>query len=221
MKILLTQSEGKLLGLEPKLEELGLKVVHQALIATALVLGNHSYNEAKKIQNYPWLFFSSSKAIEFWHYLKMPFNSRLAVVGKSTAKALLKYKKPEIIAQTANAKGLLDSFLQHPDKQAPVGIIKGNLSLNILEQGLKANNIEYRSLTAYLTAKRKITCKSADIVLLASPSAVDALPPKLSQAKLISIGSTTAQAIANKGWQSYMAKEPSVNSIIKTIEGLL
>ncbi len=222
MKVLLTHSEGKLLGLEPKLQELGLEVSHQPLIDTALVLGKQICGQAEKIKNYPWLFFSSSKAVEFWHHIKMPFESRIAVVGKTTAKAVIKYsKEPEIIAQPANAQGLLSKFLSHPDKKGPVGIIKGNLSLDILEQGLKANNIAYKSIIGYITKVKKISCKSADIVVLASPSAANALATQLAKAKLVAIGPSTAQAISEKGRQCQVAAGPDVNSIIKSIKGLL
>ena len=221
MKVLLTHSEGKLLGLEPKLRKLNLTAIHQAALKINFINNAQTQSKAQKLLELPWLFFTSQYAIEAWHSLDLSFKNKVAVVGKKSANTLANYsKKADIIAKPQNAKGLLAEFLKNKAKDCPVGLVKGNLSLKLLEQGLAKNNCRSESLIIYQSQIQKID-QSAEIVVLASPSAVNALAAKLSKAKLVAIGPSTAQAVANRGWQCYVAASPSVNSIVKTIEGLL
>lgn len=223
MKVLLTHSEGKLLGLEPALNKLKLNIVHQPLIKISFIKSPQTLTKAQEFLNLPWLFFTSQYAIEAWHNLGLPFNTKIALVGQKSAKALAKYsKKAQIIANPQNANGLLKDFFEHKGRTCPVGLVKGNLSLDILETGLNKNHCENKSLIVYQTKLQKITASSnIDIVVLASPSAVKALPKELSKAQLIAIGPSTAQTIQARNWHCLVANKPDINSISKTIEGIL
>ena len=221
MKVLLTHSRGKLEGLEPTLRKLNFNVIHHPAIKVDFINSPQTLAKAKELLKLPWLFFSSRNAIEAWHVFGLPFKNKIAVVGKASAKALAQYQKSaDLIAEPQNAKGLLSKFLKSKNKACPVGVLKGNKSLQILENGLAENNCEPQSLVIYQTETLTIN-ETADIVVLASPSAVAALPDKLAQAKLLAIGPSTAKAIREKGWSCQTATSPNTKSIVNTLERMI
>jgi len=60
-----------------------------------------------------------------------------------------------------------------------------------------------------------------DAVLLASPSAVDALPAALAQrAALVALGPTTATAVQERGYDCRVAAEPSVAGALSALVAL-
>ena len=91
--------------------------------------------------------------------------------------------------------------------------------------GIAANRIAAAGVTAAgvtaSDAASDAATRGAELVVLASPSAVDALPGEVAgRATLIAIGPTTAAALQRRGVACRQARAPSVGGVLDAIEAV-
>jgi uroporphyrinogen-III synthase len=223
MKIALTQSAGRLEGLEQALLAQGFEVIRAPLIQTEVLTSARTRALAQSLLACPWLLFTSPTAATAWQALGLPFKqSSIGVVGQKTARAVQAFGgNVKLLAEPQTALGLADVFLQHPEAAAPVGLPRSDRALPTLENELEKNGFTTRPAVIYKTTARNWQGYEADVVLLSSPSAVEALPPKLAKsAKLIALGPSTGATIKDYGWSFVQAKSPDISSIIDAIVAL-
>lgn len=221
LRVALTQSEGKLAGLEEGLLERGFEVFRAPLIETKPMLKRHVKERAHALLRCPWLLFTSSSAVEAWAALTLPFDRTLiGAVGRKTAATIEKRGGTvHLSAQAQTSEGLAKAFLQCPDAAGPIGLPRGNRALPTLKDALELNGFGTRSLVIYETVAQPWNAQDVDVVVLSSPSAVEVLPKAVGErAKLIALGPSTGAELSAYGWQFEQAKRPDANAIIETLE---
>ncbi len=226
MRIALTQSQGRLEGLEQALRERGHEVLRSPLIKTETLLSDNVRQRAYELLACPWLLFTSPAGVEAWQDLELPLQgvtAKIGTVGAKTAKTLKNFgARVSLVAKTANAAGLAQSFLENPQAKGPVGLLRGDRALPTLQDELEKNSIETRPLVIYRTVMLDWPVEDIDIILLSSPSAVEALPPEVGMnSKLVTLGPSTAAAAAEYGWRSVQAEAPDAPAVLRAIERLV
>lgn len=222
MKVALTQSEGRLAGLAEALTEGGHEVVRHPLIRTEPILNEEVRGRAEDLLGCSWLLFTSPNAVEAWHALGLPLENvdpKVGVVGEKTAQAIRQFgAEVALIGEPQNAEGLAATFLRR-EVEGPVGLPRGNRSLKTLQERLEAHGVETLPVTVYQTLTCDWRAGEVDAVVLASPSAAEALPEEVGKhAKLISIGPSTSQAVERRGWHCRQAETPGAEDILKVFE---
>lgn len=225
--VALTQSQGRLEGLGKMLSKQGFSVVSNPLIEIKPLLNNKTLIHAQKLLACQWLFFSSSATVEAWQSLALPFCSisnnkrfpRLATVGNKTAQRIENLGgKVEIVGNPQSALGLAKSFIKRYPKASSVALPKGDLGLNTLQEVLESHGIVTKSLVIYRTLTKTWQIGEVDVVVLASPSAVEALPKHIAaKAILITLGKTTYQKVIERGWLGYCAKQPTSEAVLELL----
>ncbi len=227
MRVALTQSLGRLEHLKKLLEKNGFTVVHNPLIETQPLLTKEVRKQAKELLNYQWLLFSSSAAVESWQALGLPFCStkeilkcpKLGAVGNKTAQKIEGFGgKVEIIGKPQNAAGLTKVFLKSYPNAISVALPKGNKGLDILQKTLEVRGIVTKSLVIYNTLQKTWQVGEVDVVILASPSAVEALPKHIGDKTiLVALGKTTYQKLVERGWKGMCAREPTSEAVLQVL----
>lgn len=219
MRIVLTQSEGRLAGLQERLEALGLEVSHHPLIQTQTLPA-----DLKPLSDCRWWLFSSVAAVRAVLELGADLRGRcLGAVGRATQQALEEAGgRVALVAPEETAEGLAEAFLA----QRPfgfVGLPQGNRARPVLAQRLREAGYAVRSVAVYQTQTLSWpdTLPTPDLVLLASPSAVEALPGRVGrQARLLALGPTTAAALAERGFAYTLVPRPSAEAVVQTVQQL-
>lgn len=219
MKVLLTHSEGRLEGLAAALGAHGFEVSHEPLIETTFLPAHEVEDAAKKLLELDWLLFSSRTAVRAWANLGLTLNTcKVGVVGQKTALEVTRSGGTvSLTAEPANAAGLLQSFLAHVSSPASVGLPCGERALPTLSMGLAHAGFTVVKVVLYRTATRSVTYTDADLIVLASPSAVAALPEASGHARLVALGSSTYQAVTERGWHAVAAPTPDVTGVVQAV----
>ncbi len=242
MRIVLTHAAGRFEGLDTGLRRRGHTVVHAPLIATRPRIDAEARVAAEALLALPWLLFTSRSAVEAWSALGVGWHApseadgtapRVGAVGRKTASALRAAGvEPALVAERAShAAGLADAFAQHPEAASPVGLPQGDRALPTLRRGLERAGFETRPLVLYETVTQPWTgdapgdaaaddsAGAAELVVLASPSAADALPDEVARrAALVAIGPTTAAALERRGLAPRQARAPNVGGVLEAVE---
>lgn len=219
MRIVLTQSEGRLAGLQERLEALGLEVLHHPLIQTQTLPA-----DLRPLSDCRWWLFSSVAAVRAVLELGGDLRGHcLGAVGRATQQALEEAGgRVALIAPEESAESLAEAFLA----QRPfgfVGLPQGNRARPVLAQRLREAGYVVRSVVVYQTQTLSWldTLPTPDLVLLASPSAVQALPERVGrQAHLLALGPTTAAALAERGFAYTLVPRPSAEAVVQTVQRL-
>jgi len=239
MRIFLTHSPGRLEGLVEGLERRGHQVTHHPLVVTRPRAGEDVRSEAQALLTLPWLLFTSRSAVEAWTALGVGWAApdagglatRVGAVGRKTASALRRAGvEPSLIAERASrAAGLADAFLEHPEATGPVGLPQGDRALPTLRKTLERAGFETRPLVLYETVTQPWPHKAEgsdqqgapELVVLASPSAAQALPAEAAAAAaLVAIGPTTAAALEERGLACRTAETPGVGGVLAEVEAV-
>lgn len=150
--------------------------------------------------------------------------ARIGALGPGTAAELVRAgAAADAIGRPATAAGLARAVLTHPSAPRPgdtVGVVQGDRARPTLVAALRAAGVEARVATLYASCTTAWDLSAAvDAVVLASPSAVAALPARVgARAQLVAIGPTTAAAVADRGWDAIMAAAPTEAAVIKALE---
>lgn len=225
MRVALTQSEGRLVGLAEALVAKGYQVVRNPLIRVEPILSDTARVQAAALLTCPWLLFTSSAAVLAWRALSLPLQgtrAHLGAVGARTAQLIADAAgKVALIAKPATAEGLAQAFLESPLAASPVGLPRGDRALPTLPTRLEKRGFATRQAVVYRTRLLPWRAGNVQAVILASPSAVEALPDQVgAKAALIAVGPTTAEAIHKRGWRCMQAIQPDIAAILTTLETL-
>lgn len=229
MKVLLTHSEGRLEGLADALGAHGLTVTHHPLIETVFLPDEQVRADAEALLGAAWLLFTSRTAVRAWAALGLPLEGatsgttfQLGAVGRRTADDLRDLGGwVALEAQPPNAEGLLRTFLSHVAPPARVGLPCGEQALGTLETGLTRAGFTVSKAVLYRTVTCPLPETDADVIVLASPSAVAALPHPLSNARLVALGPSTARAVQERGLHAVESRTPDLASIVEAVQAAL
>jgi uroporphyrinogen-III synthase len=226
LRVALTQSRGRLESLQAMLEQRGYEVIRQPLIETQPLLDDKIRLEAQKLLECAWILFTSRTSVEVWQHFGFNFSNGLqplvipnvGAVGKKTAEQLREIGVTvSLIADSQNADNFAEMFLNHPKASSPVGLPQGDKALDTLQKKLEQHGFEVRPVVIYKTVLCSQTFQNVDVIVLASPSAVEAVIEK-GDAQLVAIGETTLKAVEARGWQAVQVASPDVASILQAVE---
>lgn len=219
--MLLTHSEGRLEGLSEALTAHGFAVTHHPLIQTVLLPQERVRTEAEALLEAAWLLFTSRTAVRAWGALALPLGGatpKLGAVGRRTADDLRQLGgRVALEAEPANAEGLLKTFLAHVSPPAKVGLPCGEQALATLKTGLSRAGFLVKEVILYHTLTCPMTETDADLVVLASPSAVAALPSSPGDAHLVALGPSTARAVRERGLSAVESRAPTLESVVEAV----
>ncbi|GIW24137.1 uroporphyrinogen-III synthase [Meiothermus sp.] len=218
MTVALTQSEGRLEGLQEALEAEGLEVWRVPLIETHTLQA-----DLRPLLDCRWWLFTSVAAVRALQELGVrPEGQALGAVGAATQRALEAAFGPvELVAPQETSESLAEAFLARRPFGF-VGLPQGNLARPVLSRRLQEAGYTVRSVVVYETRPKPWppALPAPDLVLLASPSAVWALPASVGQqAHCLALGPTTAQALEERGFPHTIAR-PDPEAILAAILNL-
>jgi uroporphyrinogen-III synthase len=226
VRVALTQSRGRLERLQDMLEQRGFEVIRQPLIETQPLLDEKTRLEAQKLLEGAWILFTSRTSVEVWQHFGFDFSNGLqplvipnvGAVGKKTAEQLRESGATvSLIADSQNADNFAEMFLNHPKASSPVGLPQGDKALATLQIKLEQHGFEVHGVVIYKTVSCPQNFQNADVIVLASPSAVEAVTD-IGTAQVVAIGETTLKAVEARGWQAARAASPDGFSIVQVIE---
>ena len=224
MRIALTHADGRLERLAPALRARGHDVVLAPLIATRPLLDDATRRAAEALLALPWRCYPSRSSVAAWAALGLPFDdgARLAAVGAGTAAAIVAHGgaaplTPSPLASTAI--GLAATVLAAGAAGHGVGLVQGRRARPELAEHLRRGGAEPHRAVVYDVATLPWReTRPIDAVVLASPSAVAALPQVVAErAQLIALGPTTAAAIRERGWRCARADVPSAEGVLAAL----
>ncbi|HEX7005450.1 MAG TPA: uroporphyrinogen-III synthase [Trueperaceae bacterium] len=223
-RVALTHSAGRLDDLAALLEERGFEVVRSPLVETVPRTDERTAAAAATLMSLPWLLITSRSTVEAIEELGgFAEGPLIGAVGPATAAALQEVgAMVTFVATPNNARGLAHAFLAHPLARGPVGLPRGNRALETLEQELGEAGFATRPLVVYDTRPQPWRGDGADALVLASPSAVEALPTEVgSRSRLVTLGETTSAAVRSRGWRCEEAQEPTAQATLAALERVL
>ena len=223
-RVALTHSPGRLDDLVRLLQERGFEVVRQPLIETVPRTDPRTRAAAAGLMRLPWLLLTSRSTVEAIVELGgFADGPLLGAVGPATARAIeAAGGQVALVANPHNAIGLANAFLAHPQAAGPVGLPRGNRALETLERELGEAGYATRPLVLYDTRQLQWQGEPADALVLASPSAVEALPAEVAaRARLVTLGGTTSAAVRGRGWSCEEASEATPEATVAAIERVL
>ena len=215
MRVALCHSKGRFEGLREELERAGHEIVLNPLVKTTSIQSKAVRQASKELLECQWLFFSSRSAVEAWAELGLPFKQQIATVGQKTADAVIKNGgKVRLVGKPASAEGLVKQFLISHRKAKSVALPQGEKALDIIPKALENFDIPCKPLVIYRNELLTWHSGEVDLIVLTSPSAVEALPISVAiPATLLAIGPTTGDAIEAKGLSFYLSKSPDIVDI--------
>lgn len=220
MRITLTHLPGRLEGLREALEALGHTVTHAPLIATTFVPDA----DLGALEGCLWWIFTSRTAIEALSALNA-FGcapEQIAVVGQASARALrdIAGLEPAFVSRVETGVELAQQLLE-VGAGGPFGWPRGERALLGLKRTFEAAGQTVRDVVVYRSHERAFANLSADLVVLASPSAARAVPLETAlHAQLIALGASTAEVVTMRGLRVQTCAEPSVRGVLEVIEAL-
>jgi uroporphyrinogen-III synthase len=224
VRVALTHARGRLEGLDAALEALGHVVVRAPLIATVPLTDATATASARAVAPLGWRLHASRSAVEAWDAFALPQGAgvRLAALGPGTRRALEERGARDVLmGEPPTAVGLAAAVAAAADVRSPIGIVQGRRARPALAEALRAAGFDVRVATVYDTLARPWPAGTpVDAVVLASPSAVEALPDEVgASALLVAIGRTTRDAVRARGWGAVVADAPTVRAVADAVQG--
>lgn len=221
MTVALTQSEGRLEGLRAQLRQRGLEVWRIPLVRTQ----THPGADLSALLDCPWWLFSSTAAVRAVLELGGSVEGRrLGAVGEATREALKQAGgRVELLGPETNAAALAEAFIALGEDGC-VGLPQGNQALPTLARRLSNAGYQVYRVVVYDTFPLPWPqgLGAPHLTLLASPSAVDALPEAVGvNTHCLALGPTTAQRLRERGWPHTTLPDPGEEAVIAAIERIL
>ena len=200
--------------------------MHHPLVTTKLLPQGAVRPSAEALLASDWLLFTSRSAVQAWAALGLPLvlgphvrGPKLGAVGARTAADLTELGgHVALSAQPENARGLLETFVARVAPPARVGLPCGEGALPTLPDGLTGAGFSVTQAHLYRTVTQHFPNVAADLIVLASPSAVAALPEALEPGtQLVALGPSTCQAIRNRGWRATQAAAPTLRGVAEAV----
>jgi uroporphyrinogen-III synthase len=224
-RIVLTRPNRGTLG--DRLSALG-AAVHDVPLIAIREPSDHGAALAKaldRLDDYDWLVVTSANGAERVGAATRRSPVRLAAVGSATAATLseLAGRPVDLVPSVQRASGLLEVFPREP---ASILVAQGNLASAELADGLRGFGCDVTVVEAYATVPLRPsrseldTLRSADVVVLASGSALDAwLTADVGPiAAIVTIGPTTAAAVEHRGLRvAAVAASPSDDDVVAAV----
>lgn len=215
-------------ALADRLASLGAEVVHIPLIAIGEASdGGAALAEAlAHIDEFDWLVVTSANGAGRAGAAARGSAIRLAAVGATTATILAERagRSIDLVPNVPRSAGLLAEFPAGPSR---VLLAQGNLAGDDLAEGLRGLGCDVTAVEAYSTVLRRLNeaelaqLSAADVVVLASGSAVDAWQ-QADQSPItgavVTIGPKTAAVAASRGVRvAAVAATPSDDDVITAV----
>lgn len=162
--------------------------------------------------------------------------AKVAAVGPKTAEALAgRGIRADLTAKDTRAEGLLAALGDHAASLEGARVLHphGDLARPVLAEGLRARGAHVDSVVAYRAvppdehgrhALNEAFAKGVDAILLSSGATftnlVDALesPAQIAQARLVSIGPVTSEAIRSRGFEvAREARESTLEALVHAL----
>ncbi|ADD28161.1 uroporphyrinogen-III synthase [Meiothermus ruber] len=216
MRIALTQSEGRLEGLQERLEAMGLEVLRFPLVQTQTLPA-----DLAPLDDCRWWLFTSVAAVRAVLELRGSLPGRaLGAVGRATQQALEEAGgRVDLVAPEETAESLAEAFLALRPFGF-VGLPQGNRARPVLAQRLREAGYVVRSVVVYQTQTLPWPSDGPvpELVLLTSPTGVEALPEAVGRkVHLLALGPTTAAALSERGFPHTVVPRPSVEAVLETV----
>lgn len=125
-----------------------------------------------------------------------------------------------LLSSWQNADDLAELFINHPDAKGPIGLPQGDRALDTLQKKLEEHGFEVWPAVIYKTVLCPQSFQDVDVIVLASPSAVEALKD-IGKARLVVIGETTLKAVEARGWKAVQSPSLEVKDVLDMIEILV
>ena len=231
MKVVLTQSQGRLEALAERLAERGHDVRRLPLIALETRPAAELRRGVERLGRCPWLLFTSRQAVQAWADAGGSLTERSAgaerrigAVGPGTAASIRELGgQVSLVAAEASGRGLAAAFLACGGR-GPVALPLGERSSGDLRWALAAAGVEARTLVVY--GSRPLVWPEdlgpVDVIFVASPSALEALPLSVARgARLVALGPSTAAAVRARGLECLQASAPDPERVLAAIESAL
>ncbi|MFH1000835.1 MAG: uroporphyrinogen-III synthase [Bacteroidota bacterium] len=227
------QSDKPLIDL---LQKDGAKYISMPMIEPVLSILNPAEKAIlSNIEQFDWLIFTSGNGVRFFfEQLEkfqipkvFPDTLKTAVIGKSTAKELLRHGlQPAFVGKGKTSADLANEIQSQfgVGSQPKLLIAQGNLASPVLENKLsKVSRINriivYNTLTpknVSVESLQRIINNDYDLILLASPSALNNLcailaPLQAAELRLACIGPTTQKAVEKLGAISELVANESTS----------
>jgi uroporphyrinogen-III synthase len=221
--IALTQSLGRLDALEPALKARGFETLRVPLVRTVTLPVN-----LEPLDACAWWLISSVATVEALEKLGADFSAhRFGAVGRTSAETIRAAGgQVDLIAPEGDAASLAQQFLaqqlnlERADTSEPIGLPLGDRTLSVLNDELTRAGSATRTLCVYSSQSNPwpTGAPQPDLIVLASPTAVQALPQAVAtRARLIALGPTTAASIQARGWTCRVAREPSTQALLESM----
>ena len=189
-----------------------------------------------------WIVFASRHAVEAVtaRLPSPPQRVCIGAVGASTAEALREVGWPvTVLPATPTAAGLIEAMSPMVTRGARVLLPASSRALPTLAEGLNRLGAEVLAVEAYRTeaaaldipaCRALIERKAVQAVTFTSPSAVEELERALGRplfeqllehASAVTLGPTTARALAERGYPSILAEPPGLAGLARTTSRIL
>lgn len=153
---------------------------------------------------------------------------RLGAVGAKTAAALQRAGgEVSLVAESPSAEGLARSFLRRRDARGPVGLPQGDRARAELRAALQRSGLDVRPAVVYDTVTLPWRAAAVgptdveaavEVVVVASPSALEALPAAVAgRARLVALGPTTQRAARSRGLRARQASAPTPEALLSAV----
>ncbi|HWG84317.1 MAG TPA: uroporphyrinogen-III synthase [Deinococcales bacterium] len=223
MRIALTHSEGSLRGLADLLEQAGHEVLSVPLVRTEPLPAAEVAAGLPALRECPWLLLTSANATRAFHALggSLQPERGLGVVGPGTGTEVRELGgRVDLTAAEGTGEALAAAFLRLRDP-GPVALPLGDRAAPTVRRLLEWGGVEVRSLVVYrtLTLPWPPGAGNVDAVLVASPSALDAVPREVARAaRLVAIGPITAAAARARGLQPVQSEAPEPQAVARALQ---
>lgn len=225
MRVAVTASTGRLADLEQQLRAAGHDAVRAPLVAVRPLQRAATRATASALVDLRWRLFPSRTAVEAWTALGLGFAAdvRIGAVGPATADGLrVAGARVSVVGEPATALGLARGVLAHPSapqRGEAVAIVQGDGARPDLAAALAAAGVVPQPIVVY--ARHALGWRlqgPVDAIVVASPSAVAALPEHVGAGSwLVAIGPTTAAAARRRGWRVRQAASPTTAAVVAAL----
>ena len=244
--VLVTRAREQASKLSRLLEDAGAFVIETPLIhLEAPDSWDGADHGIAELENYEWVIFTSSNGVD--HFMGRLFekakdvrsfkNSKIAVVGTSTGKALENYGlRADLVAKEFRAEGLLKSLEGQIQSGQKVLIVRPEEARNVLPDGLAAQGVEVTLAPVYRTiavqenqeeVQRLAKEGKIDWITLGSASTVKNLLDVLGEShkefldtvQIAAIGPLTAEEAEKNGMKVTFSSQ--VHTISAMVEGMI
>ncbi len=231
----------------------GIEVVEMPLIKVERNVDDADFADImEEMGTYDWITFSSANGVRhfFEQFLKSAQDiraigiARLACVGEATARELANfYLRADVVPEESNAIEMIRKMGEYETlDNLKILCVHGNLAArDYIEFLEKEHHALVDAVEVYKTigveidknsdVAKQFRKKGADVVVFASPSAVDSfaknavnllLDEKALRPKIVAIGLTTAEAVKKFGMSvAAQAETPSPESVAKAVLSVL